>query len=148
MIELAKYLHIAAAIFWVGGMAFMIFVMRPTATAQLAPPQRLPLIAAAMGRFFRLVWASIAVLLATGGWMMGATGMKGAPVGWHIMLGIGVLMMLVFAHIYFAGFKRLKLAVAASNWPEGGRRVAQIATLVHTKFALAWLAIAAVIFIK
>lgn len=144
----AKFLHLAAAIVWVGGMAFMIFVLRPIATAQLAPPQRLPLIAAAMGRFFQLVWASIAVLLLTGLAMLAGTGMKATPLGWHLMLGIGVLMMLIFGHLHFVGLRRLQRAVAASDWPAGGQAVAGIARLVHLNFGLAWLAIAAVFFIK
>ena len=42
MNALMKFLHIAAAIVWLGGIVFMLFALRPAA-AQLAPPQRLPL---------------------------------------------------------------------------------------------------------
>lgn len=142
-----KFLHIAAAITWLGGAAFMLFALRPALAGQLAPPQRLPLIAQVLTRFFALVWASIAILLLTGLAMLLAVGMKGSPIGWHLMFGIGVLMFALFGHLYFGPFRRLKLAVAASDWPEGGRRVGQIATLTLANLALGALAIAAVIFL-
>jgi uncharacterized membrane protein len=148
MQALMKFLHIAAAVTWLGGAAFMLFALRPALAGQLAPPQRLPLIVQILTRFFALVWASIVILLLTGLAMLLAVGMKGAPIGWHLMFGIGLLMFALFGHLYFGPFRRLKLAVAASDWPEGGRRVGQIATLALANLALGALAIAAVIFLK
>jgi uncharacterized membrane protein len=146
--NLSKFLHLAAAIVWVGGMAFMLWSLRPVASAQLNPPQRAPLMAAVMRRFFPLVWLCIAGLLITGAGMLMSVGMKAAPLGWHLMLGIGLLMFALFAHLYFGPFKRLKLAVAASNWPDAGQRMGQIKTLVAINFTLGWLAIAAVLLIR
>lgn len=148
MYSLIKLLHIAAAIVWLGGVGFMQFALRPAATALLQPPSRLPLMLAVMERFFVLVWCSIAILLLTGGQMLAIVGMKAAPLGWHLMLGIGVVMFLIFGHIYFSAFRRLKRAVAAADWPEGGKRVAQIARMAGLNFVLGWIAIAAVIFLK
>ena len=145
MIALSKLLHIAAAIVWLGGMSFLLLAFRPVAVAQLAPPQRLPLMAGVLERFFRLVWAAIALLLVTGAGMLMAVGMKAAPLGWHLMLGLGVLMVLIYAHIYFAPFKRLQRAVAAADWPAGGRAMASMQPLVLLNFALGWLAIVAVL---
>ena len=147
MPPLMKFLHIAAAIAWLGGVSFMLLALRPAATALLAPPQRLPLIAQVLSRFFVLVWASIAILLATGLVMLLNVGMKNAPLGWHVMLGIGLLMFALFGHLYFGPFRRLKLAVAASNWPDGGKRVGQIATLATVNLTLGAIAIAAVLYL-
>ena len=146
MIALMKFLHIAAAIAWLGGVSFMLFALRPAASA-LAPPQRLPLIAGILQRFFVVVWASIVVLLVTGLAMLLGVGMKNAPTGWHLMFGIGLVMFALFGHLYFGPFRRLKLAVAAADWPEGGRRVGQIATLATVNLVLGAIAIAAVIFL-
>ena|SRR5450830_171325 len=146
MPALMKFIHIAAAIMWLGGISFMLFALRPAATALLAPPQRLPLIALALGKFFALVWLAIGLLLLTGLTMLLGVGMKNAPVGWHLMLGIGLLMFALFGHLYFGPYRRLQRAVAATDWPEGGRRVGQIATLSGLNLALGVLAIAAVIF--
>jgi uncharacterized membrane protein len=147
MPALMKFLHIAAAIAWLGGVAFMLFALRPAAAEQLAPPQRLPLITQVLRRFFGLVWPAIGVLLLTGLAMLLAVGMKNAPLGWHLMFGIGLLMFALFGHLYFGPFRRLKLAVTASDWPEGGRRVGQIATLAMVILGLGALAIAAVVFL-
>ncbi|HQS00922.1 MULTISPECIES: CopD family protein [unclassified Polaromonas] len=146
MPALMKFLHIAAAIVWLGGISFMLFALRPAAAAQLPPSQRLPLIALVLQKFFVLVWPAIALLLFTGLAMLLAVGMKNAPLGWHLMFGIGLLMFALFGHLYFGPYRRLKLAVAAADWPEGGRRVGQIATLAMSNLVLGTLAIAAVIF--
>lgn len=148
MPALLKLLHIAAAIAWLGGMTFMLFALRPVAVAQLAPPVRLPLLAAVLTRFFTLVWVAIVLLLATGAAAFGAVGMRGAPPGWHAMLGLGLLMTLLFGHLYFAPFRRLRQAVARADWPEAGRRMGQIQPLVLTNFVLGWLAVAAVLLLR
>ena len=147
MNALMKFLHIAAAIAWLGGVSFMLFALRASVPEQLAPPQRLPLIAQVLRRFFVLVWISIGILLVSGLWMMLGVGMKNAPIGWHIMFGLGLLMFALFGHLYFGPFRRLKLAVAAANWPEGGTRMGQIAALAQINLVLGTLAIAAVIFL-
>ena len=146
MNALMKFLHIAAAIAWLGGVSFMLFALRPAASA-LAPPQRVPLIAGVLQRFFVVVWASIFVLLVTGLVMLLRVGMKNAPLGWHLMFGIGLVMFALFGHLYFGPYRRLKQAVAAADWPEGGRRVGQIATLATVNLVLGAIAIAAVIFL-
>lgn len=125
----------------------MLFALRPAATETLAPPQRLPLVTQTLQRFFRLVWVTVVVLLLTGLAMLLAVGMKNAPAGWHAMLGIGLLMFALFGHLYFGPFRRLKHAVGAADWAEGGRRVGQIATLATVILTLGVLAIAAVYFL-
>ena len=142
-----KFLHVLAAIAWLGGISFMLFALRPAAAEMLTPPQRLPLIAQTLQRFFKLVWVTIVVLLLSGLAMLLGVGMKNAPAGWHAMLGIGLVMFALFGHLYFGPFRRLKHAVSAADWPEGGRRVGQIATLATVNLALGVLAIAAVYFL-
>jgi uncharacterized membrane protein len=139
-----KFLHLAAAIVWLGGMTFVLGALRPVAVAQLQPPVRLPLMAGVLARFFAAVWGSIVFLLLSGLSMLASVGMKNAPMGWHLMLGIGLLMFAVFGHLYFGPWRRMKAAVAAVNWPEAGRCMAQIHPLVVVNFALGWLAVAVV----
>lgn len=145
MRNLLVFLHLAAAIFWMGGMAFVVLALRPAVHAQLQPPQRQPLMVQVLRRFFVVVVASIAVLLATGVPLLLQVAGEQAPRGWHVMAALGVLMMLVFGHIFFAPWKRLQRAVAAQDWPEGGKRLNQIALLVKINLGLGWLAIAAVL---
>ena len=145
MYEWIKFLHLGAGIVWLGGMALMILALRPVAIAQLAPPERLTFMSAVLSRFFFMVWVSIALLLCSGFWMLSITDMKLAPKGWHAMSGLGLLMCLVFAHLWFAPFRRLKSAVKFSDWPAAGKALGQIHPLVLTNFALGWLAVVAVI---
>lgn len=145
MYTFVKLLHLVSAIVWLGGMTFMLWALRPALGEPLTPAQRLPLLARVLSRFFALVWGAITLLLLSGGYMFAHAGAQAAPIGWHLMAGIGTLMCLIFGHIYFAPFRRLKAAVAAADWPEGGKRAKQIATLVTLNFWLGWLAIATVI---
>ena len=145
MRNLLLFLHLAAAIFWIGGMAFVVMALRPVAHVQLQPPVRLPFMVQVLRRFFVVVIVSIAVLLLTGVWLMLQAPGAQAPKGWHAMAGLGVVMMLVFGHIFFGPWRRAQQAVAAQDWPEGGKRMNQIALLVKVNLGLGWLAIAAVL---
>ena len=145
MRNLLLFLHLAAAIFWMGGMAFMVLALRPALHARQEPPLRLPLVVEVLRRFFLVVICSIAALLATGVPLLVQVPGASAPPGWHAMAGLGVLMMLVFGHIFFVPWRRLQRAVAAQDWPAGGRAMNQIALLVKVNLALGWLAIAAVL---
>jgi len=145
MRNLLVFLHLAAAIFWMGGMAFVVLALRPAVHAQLQPPQRLPLMVQVLRRFFVVVALSILVLLATGVPLLLQVPGAQAPRGWHTMAGLGVVMMLVFGHIFFSPWRRAQRALAAQDWPEGGKRLNQIALLVKVNLALGWLAIAAVL---
>lgn len=136
------FFHVAAAIAWMGGMLFMVAVLRPALVA-LEPPVRLKLVAAVLSRFFVIVAASIAILLVTGGWIM--AGVDAPPRGWRAMAGIGVLMMLIFGHIAFAPWRRLKQALARGDWPAGAQAAGQITRLAQLNLALGMVAIAAVL---
>jgi uncharacterized membrane protein len=128
-----------------GGMTLVILALRPVVIARMAPPERLGLMCGVLSRFFVMVWLSIALILVSGFWMLAMTDLKLAPRGWHAMSGLGLLMCLIFAHIWFAPFRRLKKAVGASEWPAAGKALGQIHTFVLTNFALGWLAVLAVV---
>ena len=101
-------LHILAAIIWVGGMFFVMMAFRPAA-GTLEPPLRLPLIRIALTNFFRWVWISIVVLIATGYWMilgpMGGFGGVGLHV--HVMQGLAWVMVLLYLHLYVVPWRAL-----------------------------------------
>jgi uncharacterized membrane protein len=145
MRNLLVFLHLAAAIFWMGGMAFVVLALRPAVHAQLQPPQRLPLMVQVLRRFFVVVALSILLLLATGLPLLLQVPGAQAPRGWRAMAALGIVMMLVFGHIFFSPWKRAQRALAAQDWPEGGKRLNQIALLVKVNLGLGWLAIAAVL---
>lgn len=128
---IAVILHVLAAAVWVGGMFFAYMALRPIAATQLEPPARLNLWVGVFGKFFPWVWASIIAILVTGFWMiaiMGGFKVVGAYV--HLMLVLGIIMMLIYMHVFFAAYKRLKLAVTAQDWPAAGGKLAQIRLLI------------------
>ncbi|WP_227368874.1 CopD family protein [Halomonas sp. M20] len=135
---IAIALHLLAAMVWVGGMFFAYVALRPVAGSLLERPMRLTLWSQVFRRFFPWVWVSIAVLLATGFWLIfvGFGGM--ANVGGHVhsMLALGIVMMLIFAHLYFAPFKRLKKAVSEQTWSEGGTQLNKIRMMIAINLAL------------
>jgi uncharacterized membrane protein len=133
---LAVALHALAAIVWVGGMFFAYFCLRP-AVAAFDPPQRLPVMAGALGRFFVWVWLAVAVLLVTGfGQVVALGGFAAFGPHVHIMLALGIIMMLLFGHLYFAPNRRLQAAVGRGDWAEAGRNLGTIRKIVEINLAL------------
>lgn len=134
-------LHLAGVVVWVGGMFFAYVCLRPVAAAQLEPPQRLALWAGVFKRFFPWVWLAVALILLSGLTMLLPVGMRSAPIHWHLMLMTGIVMMLIFAHVYFSPFSRLCAAVAASDWSSAGAALNQIRKLVGVNLAIGALTI-------
>ena len=130
--SIAHALHILAAVIWVGGMFFAYMALRPVAASVLQGPDRLRLWAGVFGKFFPWVWVAIVSLLLTGYWMLFAMygGMAGAPLFIHIMNGLAIVMILIFLHVFFAPYRRLKQAVASQDWEMGAGKLAQIRLLV------------------
>jgi uncharacterized membrane protein len=144
MHALILLLHLLAAIFWVGGMALMHFCVRPAALATLEPPLPIALLHATLARFLRAVALAIAVLLLTGIHLYGLRGGLSAHWGVHLMVFGGLLMMLIYGHIRFVGFKRLGTAVAAKDWPAAKAALEQIRKFVFGNLLLGIAIIAAV----
>jgi uncharacterized membrane protein len=128
--------HILAALFWVGGMAFAYMVLRPAAGA-LDAPARLTLWRDVFRRFLPWVGAAIVALLVSGYAMMFmAYGGFRAPLYIHVMQGTGILMMLLYLHLYFAPWRRLQKTVRDADWPNAGKQLAMIRKLVAINLVL------------
>lgn len=136
-IRIALLLHILSVVIWVGGMFFAYMALRPAAVLALQPPQRLPLWNATFARFFPWVWLSVFTLLASGFFLIAQYGGFSAVATYILlMLGLGVIMMLIFGHVYFAGYQRLRLNVASQQWPAAGAALAQIRILIGLNLSL------------
>jgi len=142
--SIAISLHILSAVLWVGGMFFAHQVLRPVAAQQLEPPQRLKLWVQVFKRFFPWVWLCVILLPVTGYWLVfqrfGGMGAVGLYI--HLMQGLGWLMILLYMHLYFAPFRRLKEAVITQQWPEAAKRLNQIRQLVGVNLLLGIVVIA------
>lgn len=129
---IAKSLHILAAVIWVGGMFFAYMALRPAAASLLEPPQRLSLWDGAFTKFFFWVWISIITILLSGYYMIFSVfgGFAGSGMHIHLMHGMGLVMMLIFMHVYFAPYKRMKKLVAEKNFPDAAKQLNTIRKLV------------------
>lgn len=142
--DLSLLLHVLGVVVWVGGMFFAYMALRPVAADVLEPPARLTLWAGVFGKFFPWVWASVALILLTGLHMLAKVGGMAAAHYVMTMLALGVVMMLIFAHVFFAPYKKLKRAVAEQNWKAGGAALAQIRMLIGINLSLGLLTIVVV----
>jgi uncharacterized membrane protein len=136
-------LHILAAVIWVGGMVFAHACLRPSAVQVLEPPLRLELWVQVFRRFFVLVWISIALILITGYWMLFNYfgGFQGAGLHIHIMHGAGIIMVLIYLHVFFSPYRRLKQAVIIQDYPLAGAQLNQIRKLVGINILIGLLVI-------
>ena len=136
-------LHLLAAVVWVGGMIFAHAVLRPSAVQVLEPPLRLELWVQVFRRFFVLVWISIGLILISGYWMLFNYfgGFQGAGLHIHIMHGGGIAMVLVYLHVFFSPYRRLKQAVIIQDYPLAGAQLNQIRKLVGINIMIGLLVI-------
>lgn len=142
MRSLLIFLHLAGVIVWVGGMAFAHFCLRPVAAELLPPPQRLPLLCGVLGRFFALVAGAIGLILGSGFALMLIPGFANAPLYWHAMAGLGLLMTAIFVAIYAVFYRALRAGVAAQDWPAAGAAMNRIRPLVALNLGLGALTVA------
>lgn len=144
-----KLVHLLALIVWIGGMTFVLFFLRPAVLA-LEPPLRLRLMHDVLGRFFKAVLIAAVILLASGLWMIGRVAKESVqaglgfnmPLSWTIMTMLGIVMIAIFGYIRLVLYKRLTLAVTASNWAAGGAAMASIRTWVGINLAIGLVIIA------
>ncbi len=131
-------LHLVTAIIWVGGMFFAHMILRPAAIEVLEPPQRLALWRGVFKRFFVWVWISIATLLVTGTWIIFEYygGYSSLPIYLHLMNVIGLVMMLLFAFLFFGPYSRLRQAVETANWPQAAQYLNNIRLIVTINLVL------------
>lgn len=142
--SIALTFHVLAIVIWVGGMFFAYMALRPAAASVLESQQRLTLWSAVFARFFPWVWLAVISILASGYWMLLGPfgGMANAPIFVHIMNGLGLLMMAIFAYVYFAPYRQLRQAVFGMRWQEGGKALSSIRTLIGLNLSIGLITIA------
>lgn len=133
-------LHLAAVIVWIGGMFFAHVCLRPVAAVQLQPPQRLPLLAAVLGRFFVAVGAALVLLWGSGLIRFAQVG-AAIPWHWHAMLGLASVMTVIFGLIVLRFHRRMLAAMAIQDWPTAGKAMNSIRQLVLANLILGFLTV-------
>jgi uncharacterized membrane protein len=137
--SIALILHTLSAVVWVGGMFFALMVLRP-ASGPLDPPVRLALWLRVFSGFFPWVFAAIVLLLISGFTLMLGGYAAGSHV--HLMMAIGIVMVLIFFHLYFAPWKRFRVAMAAGDNAAAGAQLNQIRFIVTVNLILGLLTVA------
>lgn len=146
--QLLLFLHLAGVVVWVGGMFFAHFCLRPAALRLLEPPQRLPLWAATLGAFLRYTAVAVVLILLSGFAILFEVGFKQAPIGWHVMMTLGLVMAGIFAWVYGVLYPRLRRHAEAGAWPEAGAALNGIRRLVTTNLVLALATFAAALLLR
>jgi len=138
-----KSLHLLSVVFWLGGMAFAYFILRP-AVARLEPAARLALMHDVLGRFLTAVLVLAVLALGTGSWLIGQVARQvvqaGAPfimpVEWMIMSGLGFAMALIFVYIRWVLYARFGRAVLAAQRDTAARALATLSRWVLANLLL------------
>ncbi|MGE5625158.1 MAG: CopD family protein [Bacillota bacterium] len=130
-------LHLLSAVIWVGGMFFAFLAARPV-LAELDTLLRARLWVGIFRRFFPWVWAAVVALLVTGFYMVFNTfdGFAHAPAFVHVMMGLGILMMLLFGHVFFSPYKRLQRSVSTGDEDLAKKAMGQIRRVIGVNLAL------------
>ncbi len=139
----ALAVHALAAVVWVGGMAFAYLFARP-ALGALEGPQRQTFWRGTFARFFPVVWGTVALLLVTGYYMIfvtyGGFGQVGVHV--HVMHLLGLVMTAIFAHVFFAPWRRFARAVDAGDGQTAAKNIETIRKLVAVNLTLGAIVVA------
>ena len=109
--SLVLWIHILAAISWVGGMVFVAFIVGPYVRRHFPPAERIPLMAEIGKRFSYLGWSAILVLVVTGVYnairFLGSWDALWQTTFGHILLVkiglVGVMILLSITHDFFLG---------------------------------------------
>ncbi len=94
---LLPYIHLSAALLWVGSMLFLALVLMPAMRQGAEPAKRQALMRAIAPRYRLLGWGSVGVLLLTGLLLLWQHG-----VVWHSDFGHVLIIKLVFVVLMLA----------------------------------------------
>lgn len=99
-------LHVLGAVVWVGGLFFLMLIMRP-AIADLDPAQRVDVYRAAFHRFLRMLWVVIPGVLLTGYIMLFGEygGFIDGKWNLHLMHMLGLGMSVLFLTTWFGPYQ-------------------------------------------
>lgn len=109
MMVLLVWLHVLAAVSWIGGTIFLSVVLVPVLRREPFASQRAILIRTTALRFRVVVWGAIATLLLTGPLLLHQRGIPIAdPTGWPMVLGIklglvAILLLFTVTHDLIIG---------------------------------------------
>lgn len=69
-------------------------------------------------------------------------GMRSLGIHVHIMQTLGIVMILIYLHVFFGPYRRFKQALAQNDLPAAGQRLAQIRRFVGVNLILGLVVVA------
>ena len=136
-LSIALTLHVLGAVVWVGGMFAAYMCLRPAAGV-LETPQRLKLWRAFFQKFFPWVWASVALLLLSGFWMLltffGGFALAAPYV--NVMMLLGLVMVALYAWLFHGPWLKFKRAVDAGDWLAAAPQLNRIRQIIMINLPL------------
>ncbi len=134
------WVHVLAAIVWVGGMVFLVMVVAPYAR-KLPAEQRREIFEQLGRRFSTLSWGCIAVLLVTGIGNLIERGLEWSPafaraLGVKLLL-IGVMVLLAAFHDFVLGPRSAALAADPARANEAQAARVRASWIARINLALA-----------
>ncbi len=117
---LLLWIHLLAAIGWIGGMLFLSLVLAPLARSRKAAPEFMALFRLAARRFRLFVWSAIVLLLSTGPLLVVQRGWSLGPNDWPVALKVkialvAVLLGLTLSHDLVFGPQMRRLGVIPAD---------------------------------
>ncbi len=133
MIAVLLSLHVMAAMAWVGGLLFMLLVLRP-ALAPLPGPAALGVMRRTLERFLRLVWVCAAALVLTGyaGVFLMFGGFAAAGLNIRVMHATGMTMVVLFVLLWVGPWRQFRRHFDGGDMPAAAkalRPIRMIATI-------------------
>jgi uncharacterized membrane protein len=130
------WLHTLAAVAWIGGMIFNLFVLRPS-VAVIEPSQRVKLSLGVLRRFILLAWLSIAILTITGAFLA----LPWTP-SYLLLFKLGVFLGMagIVAIIRYSYLSRLESLISHGS-KDVGRLLGKMVVLVKINLGLGALAL-------
>ncbi len=120
---LVAWLHVLAAVSWIGGMIFLSLVLAPVFRREGFDAERAELFRTIARRFRTVAWGAIAILLSTGPVLVSYRGIPvGDPLSWPRVLGlklglVAVLLILTMLHDKVLGPRTARMVAV----PQEGR---------------------------
>ena len=91
---LIQWLHVMAAVIWVGGMIFTSLVLQPVMRKVLPPETRMPIYRDIGTRFKKVQFSGLGILIVTGLYKL--WGLRGTPEIFHSSFGTILSVKLAF----------------------------------------------------
>ncbi len=133
------WLHTLAAVSWIGGMVFNLFVLRPS-VGVIDAGDRVKLALTVLRRFIPLVWLCVAVLAISGAYLsiltVGSFNILIDSLSGRVLLLKLAIVAVMVSIVAYIRYNRLPLLESLVGTPEIGEVLAGVVSLVRLNLVL------------